>query len=262
MNSTIEFFDGHTGEAKTYRRYSARLPEFNKKFGPGTGYRVKSSICSVTDLQPARMEAIREAVVHGRKPEEFGLGKLSALMVCTHRLLDSEGRVVCDARAAALVHEFKDLEVLETASHQRLLARVGFGGDIFDDDEDREIAAVASARGAARQTASADRQPAPQPAERSRAARPRRKPAEKPRQAKAAAAPEKAAETPAAGGQTKPDPGPGRSPDTRAVPPATLRQLAQLAARAGEQLPEVSSFAEAKAELRRLSGLVNGAAAS
>ena len=166
MNSTIEFFDEHTGEAKTYRRYSARLPEFNEKFGPGSGYRVESSICSVTDLQPARMQAISEAVVHGRKPEEFGLGKLSALMVCTHRLFDSEGRVVCDARAAAMVHEFKDLEVLETASHQRLMAKVGFGGDLFDDDEDREIAAVASARGAATRTA-------PQPAERPGAAKAR-----------------------------------------------------------------------------------------
>ena len=261
MNSTIELFDGHTGEAKTYRRYSARLPEFNKQFGPGTGYRVESSICSVTDLQPARMEAIREAVVHGLKPEEFGLGKLSAMMVCTHRLFDSEGRVVCDARAAAMVHEFKDLEVLETASHQRLMARVGFGGDIFDDDEDRDIAAVASARGAAPWTASADRQPAPQPAESPGAAKRPHQPAEQPRQAKPAAAPEKAAETPAAGGQTRPDPGPARPPGTRAVPPATQRQLAQLAARAGEEPPEVSSFAEAKAELKRLSGLVNGAAA-
>ena len=268
MNGTIQFVDDHSGEVKTYRRYSARLPEFNEKFGPGTGYRVESTVCALSDLQTARMAAMTEAVSQKLKPEEFGLGALSTMMVCTHRLLDSEGHVVCDARAAAHVQAYKDLELLETASHQRLMAKVGFGGEIFDEDEDRDIAAVAEQREAASPSA----QPAPSPGQANGKAK--RSPAPKAEPVPSAApqpAPEAAAVTaeatqaqPAAPepSQAAPDRSPAQPRGERAAPPAMIRQLAQLAARVGETPPEVASFAEAKAELKRLSTLASAAGAS
>lgn len=269
MNATIDFVDPETGDTKTYKRYSARLPEFNAKFGPGTGYRVESAIEALTEFQPRRMAAIAAAVRAGQKPDDFGLGKLGGMMVCTHRLIDSEGRVVCDARAAAAVQQYKDLEVLETASHQRLMAKVGFGGDIFDDDEDRDIRAVADARSAASARAETQagqaegtKEPAPGPkAEPERSAKPARsaRPAKPRRRRKAAAAVETASEasrtTPAAA--DRPD-GPGAD---QPAPAAMIRQLEQLANRVGEDPPKAASFAEAKAQLKRLSAKANGATA-
>lgn len=290
MNSTLEFFDPDTGEARTYRRYSARLPEFNGTFGPGTGYRVESEIRALADYQPARLTAITEAVKAGHKPEDVGLGKLGGMMVCTHRLIDSEGRVVSDARAAASVTQYKDLELLETASHQRLMAKVGFGGEIFDDDEDRDIAAVKAEResqatlanGAGEASATESTEPKAAPKAPPKAApkdmpkdKPKTKPkartrtesASKAKQRKAPAADRSPAahDAPTAAteaSQTQP-PANGSAPSAhdKAAPPAMIRQLKQLAARAGEDPPQVTTFTEAKAQLKRLSKKASGATA-
>src|SRR5690606_2294724 len=40
---------------------------------------------------------------------------------------------------AQKVLDLKDFEALETAANQRLLASLGFGGELFDDDEDRDL---------------------------------------------------------------------------------------------------------------------------
>ena len=281
MNGTITIFDPQTGEAKAYKRYSARLPEFNAKYGPGTGYRVESILRPLTDLQPLRMAAVQAAVERGNTPEDAGLGRLSGIWVCRHTLIDSEGHVVCDARAAGQVREFKDIEVLETASHQRLMARVGFGGELFDDDENRDIEAAGVQRSApsdadANAAKSNGRAVTPaEPEDRpARAAKPRpaRKP-RKPRKTSRAAepapeAPEAAPETTAAAEAPAQDasPAPAKdangAQDARDAPPAMLRQLAQLAERVGETTPKVTTFADAKAELKRLNKQASGAAAS
>ncbi len=281
MNGTITIFDPQTGEAKAYKRYSARLPEFNAQYGPGTGYRVESILRPLTDLQPLRMAAIQAAVERGTTPEDAGLGRLSGIWVCRHTLIDSEGHVVCDARAAGQVREFKDIEVLETASHQRLMARVGFGGELFDDDENRDIKGAGAQRSAPSEAdanaaksngqAATPVEPEDPPAQ---AARPRtaRKPRKPLKVAKATeAAPEEPAavpETPAAPEAPAQDasPAPAKdangAQDARGAPPAMLRQLAQLAARVGEEPPRVATFADAKAALKRLNEQANGAAAS
>ena len=270
MNDTVEIFDEETGEAKTWKRYSARIPDFNEKYGPGTGYRVESSICALSELQPLRMKAITEAVANGFKPDEFGLGKLSGMMVMSHRLIDSDGNVVCDSHAAGHVGQFKDLECLETASHQRLMARLGFGGEIFDNDEDHDFETVevevrptrTEAEPAAEATAESPPQAkaAPEtPAEPAQAAKPARSRKKAP---KAGATPEVA---PVADPKVTPTAQPGngttKSGTPRAAPPAMIRQLTQLAERVGEEPPEVTTFAEAKAQLKRLSGIANGASA-
>ena len=279
MNRTITFFDEMTGEPHEYLRYSARLEAFNEKFGPGTGYRVESSLCGLLDLQPGRMAAVKEAAANGLKPQDCGLGKLSNMMVCTHRLLDTEGNVVADAHAAMMVAGHKQLECLATASHQRLMAKVGIGGDIFDEDEDLDIATAAA--GDEPETAE-DEQPARQaetaPAAEATAQQPaapqsdpseEAKPAKqaKPRQSarKGAAAKKatngaKAAE--AAPEAEEPDKGSTWPKAPKAPPPAMIRQLEGLAERAGEEVPTVTTFAQAKAELKRLTQRANDVTAS
>ena len=59
----------------------------------------------------------------------------------------------------------------------------------------------------------------------------------------------------------QPGNGKPKSGTPRAAPPAMIRQLTQLAERVGEEPPEVTTFAEAKAQLKRLSGIANGASA-
>jgi hypothetical protein len=81
-------------------------------------------------------------VIAGKKPSDVELPSIEQdvnTMVCTARLLDSSGRMVRSASASMKVLDFKDLEALETAANQRLLAALGFGGEVFDEDEDHEL---------------------------------------------------------------------------------------------------------------------------
>ena len=262
MNRTVTFFDEATGEPKEYRRYSARLGAFNEAYGPETGYRVESSFSDLLGLQPGRMAAINEAIANGFNPVELKLIKSTTVLVCTHRLKDKDANVVCDARAAAPITQYKDLELVETASHQRLMAKLGFGGDIFDDDEDRDIQSVSSKRSL--DEGLAEEHPAERatPATPAKPAKPRKKAAkasatpEEPKAPDAPEVPEKApqADAPA----TRPTP----PKAAKAAPPAMIRQLAQLAERVGEEPPDVSTFVQAKAEIKRLSQRASGATAS
>lgn len=278
---TITFCDEATGEIREYVRYSARLDDFNRKFGPETEYRVVSSISGLLDLQPSRMAAVQEAAGNGLKPQDCGLGKLSNMMVCTHRLLNANGDVVCDAHAAMAVTGHKDLECLATASHQRLMAKVGFGGEIFDEDEDRDIAATAH-RGTSGPdegedeplgTATAESAPEPDapPADAAKPQRPARK-ARKPSRAPEAPEPAEGAGQPDAT-QTQQDAeqaSPAEAPARKPAPPkaeqpapvAMVRQVQQLAQRAGEDTPEVTTLSEAQQAIKRLTRKAAGAQAS
>ena len=46
--------------------------------------------------------------------------------------------MIATATAAKRIQAYKDLEILETAARQRLLAAVGYGGDVLDEDEGRD----------------------------------------------------------------------------------------------------------------------------
>jgi hypothetical protein len=140
----VTFIDPTTGRDVRYQRYSARLPEFLKVYDPKQGYRVEIEMTDLLSLQKGRLVLLREAVIAGKTPAEVGLPSIDAevnTFVCTAKLLDAKDRTVRSARASMRILGFKDFEALETAANQRLLAALGFGGELLDDDEDRDYEA-------------------------------------------------------------------------------------------------------------------------
>lgn len=229
MNDTVvEFFDPAGNEIR-YRRYAARLPEFLAKYPPKEGYRVECEMTDLLSLQQGRLALLREAVSAGKKPSDVGLPGLERdvnTLVCTARLLNSQGQVVRTASASKAILDFKDYEVLETAANQRLLAALGFGGDVFNEDEDADLRGQGlslvpdSGGGGADAVTSANAQPPAFPL-----------------------APDSPTET---AGPTA-----ARSADGE-VPAALRRQVENLARRLGEEVPVLKTAEDANAALRRL----------
>jgi len=137
MTKMVELYTPQ-GELAVYWKLSARLPAFLAQYGPAQGYALETEIQDSLSLKPGLLKLYEVALQLGRKPEDLGLPSLAAAgltQVCRATLRDAAGRVVATATAAKLVQAYKDLEVLETAARQRLLAALGFGGEVFDEDE-------------------------------------------------------------------------------------------------------------------------------
>lgn len=143
MSKVVELFTPD-GDLVVYKPLSARLPAFLAVYGPQQGYSVETELLDTLHLKPGLMQ-LYEIVLHaGRKPEEVGLPGLTLVgqtLVCRATLRDRDGRVWATATAAKLIQAYKDLEVLETAARQRLLAALGFGGEVLDRDEHQDQAA-------------------------------------------------------------------------------------------------------------------------
>ena len=137
MASIIDLYTAD-GELVHYRPLSARIQPFLEQYGPGQGYAVTTELVDTLSLKPGLMRLYEAAIQAGRKPEELGLpalGLAGETGVCRAVLTDAHGRVVATATAAKRIQAYKDLEILETAARQRLLAALGYGGDILDEDE-------------------------------------------------------------------------------------------------------------------------------
>ena len=140
MSKIVEWFSSE-GEVVRYRPLSARLPEFLAVYGPERGFSVDTEIHDPLSLKPGLLKLYEIALQAGRKPEEVGLPPLNAAdqtLVCWATLRDPAGRVLATATAAKVIQSYKDLEVLETAARQRLLAALGFGGEALDADESQD----------------------------------------------------------------------------------------------------------------------------
>jgi hypothetical protein len=140
MSKIVEWFSSE-GEVVRYRPLSARLPEFLAVYGPERGFSVDTELQDPLSLKPGLSKLYEIALQAGRKPEEVGLPPLSAAaqtLVCRATLRDPAGRVLATATAAKVIESYKDLEVLETAARQRLLAALGFGGEALDADESQD----------------------------------------------------------------------------------------------------------------------------
>jgi hypothetical protein len=214
---------------------SARIEAFNTEYSPQNGYRIESSMQDSLSLQPGVLSLLREVIASGKGPADIGLKDLEAgiVMVCTHRLLDKDGNVVRDASAAKPIRAYKDYEILETASLQRLMAKCGHGGEVFDDDEDRDIADQAKDH-------TPPAQVTPLPVE--SASSPGQKVTEP--------------AVPAVPAPSESDDGNATTDDAGAeetsVPTAMLRQIESLAERLDEAPPEVTTLDEAKKALKDL----------
>lgn len=139
-NEVIPLFTPE-GEAKDYRKFSARLPEFLKAFPKEKGYRVKIDVTDPLSHKPGLIQLYSQALAQGKTPVEMGLPPLPAgdVMVFTATLYDPEGNALETASALRLVINYKDWEKGETAARQRLISALGFGGDCFDSDELSDI---------------------------------------------------------------------------------------------------------------------------
>jgi hypothetical protein len=97
------------GVSRKYLPLASRLPVFLNEYPPE-----KFSV--VTDYGPCPMDGSRAVVFKAS-------------------LVDVSGRVIATAHSRRYISEYKDFEIAETAARQRLLAALGHGGDILDDDE-------------------------------------------------------------------------------------------------------------------------------
>ena len=161
---------------------------------------------------------------------------------------------MCNASALKPVREYKEWECAETAARQRLLAALGFGGDVLDADESRDMSEQGlktSTTGTAppaptvttpsKPTAPAVATPPKPPASAATVTMPPALPTAPPVTSPAATtvAPAPAsADTPATTGKT--------------IPASVLRQLEHQARLKGVPTPVVTSLEDAKAELQRL----------
>lgn len=138
QKQVIEIFS-EDGEIKQYRPLSQRLPEFLEAFPPSKGFQVVVETADPMS-NASILEVYKAAVAAGHKPSDLGLPHLPGGIVFRAKLIDPEGRVLASASAHRFrLDQFKDWEKAETAARQRLLAAVGFGGEILDEDEEGDI---------------------------------------------------------------------------------------------------------------------------
>jgi len=140
MNARVIDIFNPDGTVSQYRPLSQRLPEFLAQYGPEKGYRLIIDVQESWMLFAGRRAMYEQAIAHGHKPEAMGLPAVasSVELVFHARLLNSEDQVVASAAALKPIVQYKDFEAGETAARQRLLAALGFGGEVLDDDEHQD----------------------------------------------------------------------------------------------------------------------------
>lgn len=226
-SSIVTLLDERTGEETEYRRVSARLPGFLERYPPDDGYGVTTEWRDSLALQAGRLELMRGAIAAGKPPADMGLAIDGVpTMICIKRLTDPDGRVLAEGNAAKTIREYKDVECLETAALQRLLAALGFGGQVFDDDENGDFAA---------QGLTADAQPA----EVARGAQPSDN--------------AQTADTPTVDATPQaPAADSCRESGAKGIPAAMRKQVENLAHRLDEAVPAMDSLEDAKKALKQL----------
>ena len=247
----IDIFN-NDGTVSPYRLLSDRLPNFLNRYGPEQGYAIVIEAQDPLSLRPGLLRLYEAAIAAGHSPEAVGLPPPKDIaMVFQAKLLDRDGRMVCNASALKPIREYKEWECAETAARQRLLAALGFGGDGLDADESQDMndqrlktgptgtdpaaAAVTTAPPAPAVT-TAPKSAAPVATVTTPPASPPVPPAVAPAATVASASVR--TDTPAATG--------------KAIPASVLRQLEHQAKLKGVPTPTVNSLEEAKAALQRL----------
>lgn len=139
-NSEIIHLDTPEG-VKKYKRFSARLPEFLAKYPYEKGFRVVKRCADSLSYQKGLLQLYEAAIRAGKKPAEVGLPPIleTPTMIFEAALFGQDGEIIANGTSCQAIDEFKDWEKGETASFQRLLGSLGFGGDVFDDDENRGL---------------------------------------------------------------------------------------------------------------------------
>ena len=248
----IDIFNSD-GTVSPYRLLSDRLPDFLGRYGPEQGYAIVIEAQDPLSLRPGLLRLYEAAIAAGHSPESVGLPPPKDIsMVFQAKLLDRNGRMVCNASALKPIREYKEWECAETAARQRLLAALGFGGDVLDADESQDMGDQGLKTGPTVTDSAANAvttaPPAPAVTTASKPAAPAAKvttpPASPPAPPVASPAAVTAAPVPASTATTVAT---GKS-----IPASVLRPLEHQARLKGVPTPTVNSLEEAKAALQRL----------
>lgn len=256
-NSKVVQIHNADGEVSQYTKVSARVPEFLKEYGPQQGYRVTSESTDYLDMTQGRKALFVTLAEQGNLSDKF-IQELAndRKVVFKSRLLDNEGNVVAEASAIKPVWSLKDYESGETAAFQRLLARLGFGGDVFDEDEQNDMLSQdldfqTSPQPSPTQTVTAEPEPVEQPREEIAEGPPAEtQPTESKETVKSTQQP--AAKSSGGDGRQQQR---GVKADATKVQPAQLRQLESMARVKQVECPVVNTpeeFREAMMQIRAL----------
>lgn len=280
------------GTVTDYKQVSERLPDFLDAYPPSDGWRIVKdhTFASAEKAEIARLW--EKALEAGRDPKKLGLPPVAGQVVIFGASLWSpEERLIANATSLKSVVSAKDWEAGETAAFQRLMATLGFGGSTMDADEAHDRASSASVDmspgGSADTVADTDQpqqaqvsvpqreQSAPEATEQPTESQEQeqetqREPVDagEPPEPEASegdvqSQDEQAPTEQQAQPETEPEPTPAPQPKAGRRPasqnkgdqpprPQLLNQLKQAASLAGEDVPEVNTQDEAKAEIRRL----------
>jgi hypothetical protein len=139
-NMKIELFTPEGG-VKSYKLFSARLPDFLKAYPKEQGYRVQVEASDTLTSKAGLLRLYEVAIAAGKSPDQVGLPPIPAgdVVVFKATLLDKDGVALESASALRVIRQYKDWEKGETAARQRLISALGFGGDCFDEDELSDI---------------------------------------------------------------------------------------------------------------------------
>lgn len=245
------------GTASQYTRVSVRIPEFLKEYGPSKGFRVRSEIVDYLDVSEGRKAFLMGLIEKGLLPNERVEEVLNdKRYVFKAQLQDQEGNVVAEATAVKRVWREKDFETGETAALQRLLARVGFGGDVFDIDEinDMEDQKLSYQIGGPGDTQKVTAEPKAETI--SQQATPPPDSDTKPTEAKASVENKKSdAKAKSAPANDKSKQGQGKRAEVSKVQPAQLKMLESQARIKGVECPNIETIEQFQQELARIRAL-------
>lgn len=287
------------GSTTPYETVSERLPSFLEAYPPSDGWRIVKdhTFASAEKAEIARLW--EKALEAGRDPKELGLPPVAGQVVIFGASLWSpDERLLANATSLKSVVSAKDWEAGETAAFQRLMATLGFGGSTMDADEAHDRASSASVDmgpgGSADTVADTDQAQNPQvavPQREQSAPEATEQPTESQEQetqrepvdageppepeaseGDAQSQDEQAPTEQQAQPETEPEPTPAPQSKAKRRPasqnkgdqpprPQLLSQLKQAASLAGEDVPEVNTQSEAKAEIRRLQSVQKAAKA-
>lgn len=137
-SSAVNIFNSD-GSVTAYKKVSERLPAFHEKFPIGEGYRLISSSDDYLSRNEGLMMVIGKLLENNASIEDVQNIIPLNRQLFTCQLRDESNEVVASASALKNIVQYKDYEIGETAALQRLLAKLGFGGEVFDNDEEGDF---------------------------------------------------------------------------------------------------------------------------
>lgn len=137
---TIPTEDGE----KPWKRLSARLRDFNADYPAKDGFRVIFHRTDSLAQQEGLLRLYEAAIRAGHNPAKVGLPPIAPQMIMEARLLDRNGQIIATASAARAIVELKDWERLESSARERLLASLGYHGELVDAEEAEAIGEIAA----------------------------------------------------------------------------------------------------------------------